>query len=377
MRVRRLVAIAAGACIGTLGPAPAFGQASVDTDAGQVRTQLTLTSRPVSVSYAPALRAGEPLYAALLSGEPGAGTDAVRVGRLEGHRSLGIGSRRPDPDDPPEAGPSYDLWLMRDAGGWALDARTAGGGDQVGAATSVRVPLEHVTSESVAETFAAGLIPSGASRGRILLRWGAHVWAADFDFVDLPAAPSTPPRSGAGPGSSLTRDSDTSARARAEALGLGQRDETALVTPAGARIQVLFHRALEADGPDYPAVASAEDGDVVQLTQGAAIRLRTEVSLQFGALSVPTGNLAPGFPGAYSLWLKRVGAEWRLVFNHEADVWGTQRDPAFDEGEISLAHTQTGDADRPLGVAIMPTGPDRGRLVIHWGPHEWGADFAY
>ncbi|MDE2905602.1 MAG: SUMF1/EgtB/PvdO family nonheme iron enzyme, partial [Acidobacteriota bacterium] len=30
---------------------------------------------------------------------------------------------------------------------------------------------------------------------------------------------------------------------------------------------------------------------------------------------------------------------------------------------------------RPLGATLVPTGDDRGRLVVHWGPHEWAADF--
>jgi hypothetical protein len=32
-------------------------------------------------------------------------------------------------------------------------------------------------------------------------------------------------------------------------------------------------------------------------------------------------------------------------------------------------------ASRPFAVALVPTGLDRGRLAIIWGPHEWTAEF--
>ncbi len=90
---------------------------------------------------------------------------------------------------------------------------------------------------------------------------------------------------------------------------------------------------------------------------------------------VPTGNLATDFPGAYGLWLKKAGLGWRLVFNHEADSWGTQHDPAFDAAEIELTYSRSDARDRLLGVSLLPTGTDRGQLIIHWGPHEWAADY--
>jgi hypothetical protein len=63
------------------------------------------------------------------------------------------------------------------------------------------------------------------------------------------------------------------------------------------------------------------------------------------------------------------------VFNNEPDVWGSQRDPKSDIGEVDLTYTQGGEPSRPLGVSLQPTAADRWRMVLAWGPHEWAADF--
>ena len=154
-----------------------------------------------------------------------------------------------------------------------------------------------------------------------------------------------------------------------------ERNETGLVLPDGSRLSVLFWKELDVDGPDFPLIAAAGDGTVVPLTAGAVTRLKTEAPMQFGEVLVDTDNLAPGFAGAYGLWLKRAGPGWRLVFSHEPDVWGTQYDTAFDAAEIELAYSHDDTSARPFGVSVRPTGADRGRLVLQWGPHEWSADF--
>ena len=56
---------------------------------------------------------------------------------------------------------------------------------------------------------------------------------------------------------------------------------------------------------------------------------------------------------------------------------GSQHDPQFDAAEIDLAQSDGHAADRPFAISLIPTSPDRGRLVIVWGPHEWTADFSY
>ena len=421
--------------------APAHaGQADGDAD-GRIQSTLTLNGRRVSVTYDPALRSD---HRSLLVLRAGSTQAAVRLGRLEGHRSLAIGTLAPDPEEPRGPAPDHDLWLMRTAAGWVLDARpveeaadSPGGEDaaeppgpsgddpadattedgepdapeaaaeSAGAETEAqgedaeargedaetegedaeaeaddaddsprpgRILLSHQPLADEAETLAFGLRPTGDAGGALTLSWGRNQWTADFEFVELPRPPRRPRTSNVSRGTSLTRDSDLEARYRATALG--SRNETALVTPNGARIQVLFEQELGTDGVDFAALESIGDGDLVQLTQGAVIRLRSEVPLRFGDTLVPTGNLAPDFPGSYGLWLRAAGSGWALVFNNEPDSWGTQHDLAFDAAEVDIDHTHGGPyQDRPLAVSLLPVDDDEARLVIVWGQHAWAADF--
>ena len=390
-------------------PPSRAGQPAEAEGDGLVRAELTLDGRQVSVAWDPALRSDHRSLPVLRAGSTRA---AVRVGRLEGHGSLAVGTLVPDLDEPAGAGPDHDLWLMRTAAGWVLDARpveaaapagenapdTAGaeaaaaaGSDEGGEADEGgegedegeeadeaprpgRILLAHRARAAEAETLAFGLRPTGDTAGTLTLSWGRSDWTADFEFVELPPRPRPPRTSDVGPGTSLTPDSDLEARYRAAALGA--RNETALVTPDGARLQVLFQQELGADGVDFAALESIADGELVQLTQGAVIRLRSEAPLRFGGTLVPIGNLAPDFPGSYGLWLRAAGSGWTLVFNNEPDSWGTQHDPAFDAAEVDVAHTYGGPhQERPLSVSLAPVDAAAARLEIHWGRHTWAADF--
>lgn len=404
------------ACVLALTAPPAYaGQAEDDAD-GLARSALTLDGRGVTVTWDPALASDHRTLLALRAGSTQA---ALRLGRIEGHRSLAVGTLSPDPDEPRGPAPNHDLWLMRTGAGWVLDARpveepaapsdgedgsSGDAGDPpaderddaaddgtadddraaevAGADTDEadaapqpgRILLTHRPRATEARTLSVGLRPTADAAGRLTLSWGRNDWTADFEFVELPPTPRPPRTSDVGPGTSLTRDSDLEARYRAAALG--SRNETALVTPGGARIQVLFEQELGTDGVDFAALESIGDGDLVRLTQGAVIRLRSEVPLRFGDTLVPTDNIAPDFPGSYGLWLRASGPGWTLVFNNEPDSWGTQHDPAFDAAEIDVVHAHGGPwAARPLGVSLLPIDGDEGRLVIHWGRHVWTADF--
>ncbi len=400
--------------------APAHaGQADGDAE-GLVRTGLVLNGRSISVDYDPALPSD---HRSLLVLRAGSTQAAVRLGRIEGHRSLAIGTLAPDPDEPRGPAPDHDLWLMRTGAGWVLDARPVeepadesdGAADEAGGESDAedagaagpedaegddaeadadaegegtdaegedaapeprpgRIPLAHRTLADEAETLTVRLLPAADEAGTLELVWGRNQWTADFEFVELPRPPRPERTSNVGPGTSLTRDSDLDARYRAAALG--SRNETALRTPDGAHIQVLFEQELGTDGVDFAALESIGDGDLVELTEGAVIRLRSEVPLRFGDTLIPTDNLAPDFPGSYGLWLRASGPGWTLVFNNEPDSWGTQHDPAFDAAEVDIDHTHGGPyEDRPLGVSLVPADGDEARLVIVWGQHVWAADF--
>ena len=400
--------------------------------AGFVRTELALDNRPLSFAFDATLRATAP-RPLLASGEA-ASESRIRLGELTVNPFLNIGSldaaQRREAGEP-IAGPTT-VWLTRADDGWALeleqapaeegeesgdaaesddaagDADASEGGqdsdeaDDSGAAEDdagdagaennivAHVPLAREVGEPQ-ETLSAVLVATSDDTGQLVLRWHDHRWTADFDLLPLPtpaelaaAAAAAAAKAAAeaeedeGPRvptdtEQLDFDSDTSAGARA--LTLAERNDSAIVLPDESRLSVLVWQEQLVDHDDFAALATMGDGDVVRLTQGAVIRLRHEVPLQFGDTSIPIENLAPGFPGSYGLWLKRVGEGWRLVFNHEPDSWGTQHDPAFDAEEIELEHSEDGLATRSLGATLIPFTAETGRLVIHWGAHEWAADF--
>ena len=378
-----LIAIGLVACLATLAGTVEAGQAGADPD-GLLRYELTLGARPISVANEPALRADDPARATLLAWSAGAAQSAVRVGRLEGHRALSIGTLAPDPDAPRSPGPSHDLWLTRTEDGWALDARPPipdepdddpdepsdpdepddtdesddpddtdaedAGEDEDSEEAAARpgppprvpgrISLTHRPRTESADTLTLILAPDGEDSGQLTLLWGMNSWTTDFEFVELPRRPRPERTSNVGRATSLTRDSDTSARYRGATLGT--RNETALVTPDGAHIQILFQKELGADGDDYAALESIADGGLVQLTRGAVIRLRTEVPLRFTDTLVPPDNLAPDF-------------------------------------HIALSHVQRGTSDKdeqPLAVYLAPRDNGQIGLVIHWGEHVWTADFS-
>ena len=386
--------------------------------AGFVRTELALDNRPLSFAFDSTLQATVP-RPLLASGESVSET-RIRLGELTVNPFLNIGSldaaARREAGEPPVAG-ATTVWLTRADDEWALELQQAPAepieeeGEESSEATEgddtaegeadaaagesgivVHVPLMREAAEPQ-ETLSAVLVSTSDDNGQLVLRWHDHRWTADFDLLPLPtpaelaaaaaaaaqaAAEEAAEEEDDGPRiptdtEQLDFDSDTSAGARA--LTLTERNDTAIVLPDESRISVLVWQEQLVDHDDFAALATMGDGEVVRLTQGAVIRLRNEVPLQFGDTSIPIENLAPDFPGSYGLWLKRSGDGWRLVFNHEPDSWGTQHNPAFDAVEIDLEHSEDGLETRSLGATLVPVTARSGRLVIHWGAHEWAADF--
>ncbi len=385
-RSTRLVTFALGAALVAVAAAALLASqpASPPMRDGLIRSELSLGGRTATVIYAPDRKAGGPL------------TSRVQIARLETTGALRLGpldiagpaTPNPTPAEsrPPVAtAPAvavYELWLESTADGWQLHVTSAGKAD-VG-----QVVLAREAATPSAPNLVAALVPEDSTAGRLVIRWADYEAATDVQFmtplrrrVDESRAPNVT--------INRTHDEDTSVLSRARLLA--QRNETAFVLPKGQRVSVSFQRTfprsdradaaqtargLGVDGPDFARLSQMRAGEVVMLTESSVPRLRTELPLRFGRISVGTGNQVPGFPGSYGLWLKKVAAGWRLLFNHEPDAWGSQHDPKFDAAEVPLTHSEGPAANRPFAVAIVPGAADRGRLVIIWGPHEWTVDFA-
>jgi hypothetical protein len=373
-----LLNMAAAAAIGQTAVKPE--QSNVD---GLLRSELSLGGYTTTLAYVPNLSAAN---------RPAPGTDAarVRVARLETNGVLRVGPL--DLGKPARATTRYDVWLNATDTGWVLQITDEAALNAAAPATIVgEIPLSKRRGPASANLVAA-LLPEKEDTARVVLRWGEDEASADVTFVAPPRAQRAEESRPANTTVNRKHDEDTSALSRARLLA--QRNETALVLPAGHRLSISFQRTptasersaasaaqrprgLGADGADFARLASTPNGAVVMLADAAVPRLRIESPLRFGSTLIATGNQVPGFPGSYGVWLKRVSAGWRLVLNHEPDAWGSQHNPKFDAAEIDVKHTEVAGAARPFAIALAPDGANRGRLLIVWGPHEWSTEFQY
>jgi hypothetical protein len=132
---------------------------------------------------------------------------------------------------------------------------------------------------------------------------------------------------------------------------------------------------LEVDSRDYPALEQLQAGETFAYSDGRAIKILTGLDLHFGDVEIRRGNASPDYPGVYSLWLRRTGSGWSLVFNSDADIWGTQRIPENDVAEVPLDYQRASDEAATLTLELTEAGDSEGRLRIAWGTHEWTASF--
>ena len=385
----RLRAITAGVCavglaVAVSAQAPAKPAAKPD---GLIHTELSLLGRTASVLFAPDLRANDPAHRTLFAG---AGqTGRVRIGELQTNSALKFGDV--SVGKPGLTSFKYDLFLEATGDAWQLAATpAAAAADSDTSGSTGKIALSRERAAIAAPTLLAALVPVARDTAQLILTWGDVKATAGLQFQEL----QLPPRGGGGRQVAPVNRTHNEENAGARLTMLSQLNEAAVVDASGARASVTFARTfpkgtssqsaagttrsegLAVEGRDFNRLMSTRDGGVVELTQAPALRLSIDKAVRAGKVTLRPGNQTPGFAGAYSIWLKRAGAGWRLVFNQEPDIWGSQRDPKSDLGEVDLTYTKGGEASRPLGAGFVPTSADRWRLVLVWGPHEWAADFA-
>ena len=348
---------------------------------GLLHTELSLIGRTASISFAPDLRASDPANRNLFTS-----SGRVRLGELQTTGVLRFGDV--SIGKPSVAPLRFDLFLEAAREGWTLDVAAA---DGASSSSVGKVALSRQPGAEASPTLVVALAPVARDTAQLVVTWGEVRATAGVQYQEVQLPPGLAAAARKAPPVSRKHDDEN---VGARATMLSQLNEAALVDPQGARVSVTFARTfpkgapsqsaagtarrqgLVVEGPDFGRLMSTRDGAVVELTEAPALRLSIDRAVRAGNLVLRSGNQTPGFAGAYSLWLKRAGSGWRLVVNHDPDVWGSQRDPKSDLGEVDLAYSKGGDPSRPLGVALQPLAADRWRLTIAWGPHEWAADFA-
>ena len=140
------------------------------------------------------------------------------------------------------------------------------------------------------------------------------------------------------------------------------------------KIKVTFG-GLDTDSDDYSKLNSLSDDAVYTYTGSRATKLMTDIDLMFGDTTIKANNAAPDYPGVYSLWLKRKGDQWSLVFNEQPDVWGTQHDANFDVATIPLKVGKASEAHDRFLVTLEEAGKG-GTLTLAWGDTTWSTPFS-
>lgn len=131
---------------------------------------------------------------------------------------------------------------------------------------------------------------------------------------------------------------------------------------------------LKVGNPDWKLFEALEDGQVQSFTLSGATKMLTDFDLHFGDKVIKTENIVEGYPGVYSLWLKKTSDGWNLVFNSQPDIWGTLRKPEYDVAEIPLVVSKAPKPAERYIVAIEKAG-DGAVIKMAWGEYQWSAPF--
>lgn len=162
--------------------------------------------------------------------------------------------------------------------------------------------------------------------------------------------------------------------ARVKGIKGGKIPGRTLLDFAGDIVKVTYV-PLQSGTSDHERLLEIEDGSVFQFTSARATKLFTDADLSFGDTVIKTENAGKNYPGVYSLWLKKVGDGWHLVFNEEADVWGTMHNPSADVAEVPLTLSKADTEKERLEVDLQKN-QDGGVIRVAWGAQEWSATFS-
>jgi hypothetical protein len=139
------------------------------------------------------------------------------------------------------------------------------------------------------------------------------------------------------------------------------------------KVNVNFH-PLAISSEDYKRLQNTAVGEVFKFVGGRATKLMTDVNMKFAQAVVKKENVAPNYPGVYSLWMRKSADGWDLVFNNEADIWGTMHNAAADAAAVTLEMGAAATASDAFKVEIEETA-NGGVLRFIWGDKQWSAPF--
>jgi len=147
-------------------------------------------------------------------------------------------------------------------------------------------------------------------------------------------------------------------------LAQGGRGKAELKAGSGS-ITIDFGRpALK--GRDM--LSQLKEGMFWRMGMNQAAVFTTPVDLSFGGTKIPTGS--------YSLWLKKEGDKFVLVFNSQTGQWGTQHDASKDVHSAPLKVDTLPAAVETFTIELKAAGKG-GDFTLTWGTTKLTAEIAF
>ena len=134
---------------------------------------------------------------------------------------------------------------------------------------------------------------------------------------------------------------------------------------AGAGVITVDYGQPSLKGRDM--FSQLKEGTFWRMGMNQATVLVTPVDLTFGT-TTKIGK------GSYSLWLKKVGEGFELVFNSQTGQWGTQHDASKDVFSVAMKSTPLATPVETFTVDLMEA-PKGGELGLRWGAARLSAAF--
>jgi hypothetical protein len=113
-------------------------------------------------------------------------------------------------------------------------------------------------------------------------------------------------------------------------------------------------------------LSQLQEGAFWRMGMNQATVLATPVDLAFGKTLVAKG--------AYSLWLKKTGDAFQLVFNSQTGQWGTQHDLAKDVYTVATTKTALSSPVETFTIELAPAAKG-GTFDLSWGAMKLAAPF--
>jgi hypothetical protein len=133
---------------------------------------------------------------------------------------------------------------------------------------------------------------------------------------------------------------------------------------AGSGVVTIDYGRPSLKGRDM--FSQLQEGAFWRMGRNEATVLTSPVDLAFGSTHIAKGT--------YSLWLKKSGENFQLVFNSQTGQWGTQHDPAKDVASVTMAKATLPAPVETFTIALTPA-PKGGTVDLSWGPTRLATPF--